>query len=57
MGFYRRGMEYKGGQMQRQRLWHFNNKCEGYPTRNFIARKDRPRDDELCSRCERAFSG
>jgi hypothetical protein len=57
VGFYRRGMEYKDGQMQRQRLWHFNYKCDGYPTRNFIAQKDRPSDDELCSRCERASSG
>ncbi len=33
---------------------HFNDKCEGYPTRNFIVRKDRPADDELCSRCKAA---
>ena len=56
VGIYRRGMEYKGGQMHRQRLWHFNSKCEGYPPRNFIARRDRPSDDELCGRCDRASS-
>jgi hypothetical protein len=52
---YRRGVEDKGGgQMQWQKLWHFNDKCDGYPTRNFATRKDRPSDDDLCSKCERA---
>jgi hypothetical protein len=51
---YRRGVEYKGGRMQWQTLWHFNEKCEGYPTQAFAIRKDRPSDDDLCSRCHRA---
>lgn len=54
---YRRGLEYNGGQKQWQKLWHYSDKCEKYPTQAFIVRKDRPSDDELCSRCERAFSG
>jgi hypothetical protein len=54
---YRRGLEYKGGQKQWQKHWHFNDKCESYPTGAFIVRKDRPSDDDLCSRCERASSG
>lgn len=54
---YRRGIETKNGQTQIQKLWHFDDKCEGYPTRNFAVRKDRPSDDDLCSRCARASSG
>ena len=48
---YRRGFEEKGGL---QKLWHFNEKCTHYPTRNFVIRKDRPSDDDLCSQCQRA---
>ena len=52
---YRRGVEDKGGgQMQWQKLWHFNDKCDGYPTRNFAVQQDKPSDDDLCSQCERA---
>ena len=54
---YRRGIEDKNGQKQWQKLWHFNENCENYPTRNFIVQKDRPSDDELCSRCHRAAGG
>jgi len=54
---YRRGIEDKDGRKQWQKLWHYNDKCEDYPTRNFMARNDRPSDDELCSRCERASFG
>jgi len=43
--------------MQWQKLWHFNPKCEGYPTGTFAIRKDRPSDDELCSQCHRASYG
>ena len=46
---YRRGFEGEQGQLQK--LWHFNEKCPSYPTRNFVIRKDRPSDDDLCSRC------
>jgi hypothetical protein len=51
---YRRGLDDKGGKMEWQKLWHFNEKCKGYPTRAFAIRKDRPSDDDLCSRCQRA---
>ena len=52
---YRRGIEDKGGgQMQWQKLWHFDEKCDGYPSRNFATQRNRPADDDLCSRCERA---
>ena len=53
---YRRGIENTGGQTLWQKLWHFNDKCEGYPTRNFMVRQDRPSDDDLCSQCQRASS-
>jgi hypothetical protein len=52
---YRRGVETKNGQYGLQNLWHFDEKCEGYPTRNYIIRKDRPSDDDLCSKCARNF--
>jgi len=51
---YRLGIEDKRGQKLWQKLWHFNDKCESYPTRNFMSRTDMPSDDELCSRCFRA---
>ena len=51
---YRLGIEDKDGQNVWQKLWHFNEKCEHYPKRNFAVRKDRPSDDDLCSECERA---
>jgi hypothetical protein len=44
---YRRGVELKSW----QRLWHFSNKCPSFPSRNFAIRRDRPSDDDLCSRC------
>ena len=50
---YRRGFEGKGGQSQLQKLWHFDEKCVAYPTRNFVIREDRPPDDDLCSQCQR----
>ena len=50
---YRRGFEGQVSQSQWQKLWHFNEKCHSYPTRNFVVRKDRPSDDDLCSRCAR----
>ena len=53
---YRRGLENKAGQTLWQKLWHFSDKCEGYPTRNFMVRQDRPSDDDLCSQCQLASS-
>jgi hypothetical protein len=44
---YRRGVENERGQTLWQRLWHFNDKCEGYPTRNFVVRQDRPSERPL----------
>jgi hypothetical protein len=48
---YRRGLDEKKYQHTWQKLWHFNERCEHYPTRNFMTRTDRPPDDELCARC------
>src|SRR5438309_2976007 len=48
---YRRGLQSENGQEQWQKLWHFNEACETYPTRNFATRKDRPADEYLCKRC------
>jgi hypothetical protein len=53
---YRRGIELKGSQRLWQTLWHSNEGCASYPTRNFMVRKDKPSDDELCSRCWRTSS-
>jgi hypothetical protein len=44
---YRRGVELNTW----QRLWHFNEHCQSFPTRAFAIRRDRPSDDELCARC------
>jgi len=51
MSDYRRGIELNRSSMKWQRLWHFNQRCDGYPERNFVIRKDMPSDDELCARC------
>ena len=51
---YRRGLEDKRGKMQWQTIWHFNDKCEDYPTGTFAIRNDRPSDDLLCNRCRAA---
>lgn len=51
---YRRGIEREHNKLKWQRLWHFNEACASYPTRNFIVRNDRPRSSELCSDCGQA---
>lgn len=51
---YRRGFEQKDGRMQWQKLWHFNEKCTGYPTGTFELRKIRPPDNVLCIECRSA---
>jgi hypothetical protein len=48
---YRLGFEMKKNELAWQKLWHFDERCEGYPTRNFRVRKDRPPDDDLCALC------
>jgi len=47
MAEYRRGI--KDGEWQK--LWHFNTACPNYPTRTFAIQREKPSDDELCSRC------
>jgi hypothetical protein len=49
---YRRGLDEKKFEHTWQKLWHFNERCERYPTQNFMTRTDRPSDDELCARCD-----
>ena len=44
---YRRGIAKK----RKNDLWHWQSDCESYPTQTFSIRKDRPSDDDLCSRC------
>ena len=51
---YRRGIEREHNKLKWQRLWHFNEACASYPTRNFIVRNDRPQSSELCSDCGQA---
>ena len=43
---YRRGIERERKKLKWQRLWHCNEACASYPTRNFIVRKDRPPSSE-----------
>ena len=47
---YRRGVASK----RKNDLWHWHQECESYPTGTFAIRKDRPLDDDLCSRCAAA---
>jgi hypothetical protein len=49
---YRRGIDRERGELNWQQLWHFNEACPSYPTRDFIVRKDRPPSSELCGVCE-----
>jgi hypothetical protein len=48
---YRRGLDVSKGKPQWQKLWHFDERCESYPTRNFMVSQGRPSDDALCNRC------
>ena len=48
---YRRGIEREHDKLKWQRVWHFNEACPSYPTRDFMVRKDRPPRRELCSAC------
>jgi hypothetical protein len=48
---YRLGLDMSKGPPQWQKLWHYNEACAGYPTRNFRICTERPSDDILCSRC------
>ena len=50
-GHSRRGIDEQKQQRVWQKLWHFSEHCERYPTRNFVTRTDRPPDDKLCARC------
>ena len=34
-----------------QMLWYFDECCGGYPTRNFVVRRDKPPEDQLCTGC------
>jgi hypothetical protein len=45
--------EYRRGILHgiREKLWHFHELCEAYPTRTFSIRQTKPPDDELCQRC------
>ena len=43
----RRGMASE----RKNDLWHWHPDCESYPVQTFAVRKDRPLDDDLCSRC------
>jgi hypothetical protein len=51
MTVYRRGVELKDGRSAWQKLWHFNETCQGFPSRNFAVRHDRPGDNDLCYQC------
>ena len=44
---YRRGIARK----RKNDLWHWHWDCESYPTKTYAIRKDKPSDDNLCSRC------
>jgi hypothetical protein len=46
-------MQYRRGpaSIRKSDLWHWRHECRSYPTNAFAFRNDRPRDEELCSRC------
>lgn len=44
---YRRGVAKK----RKNELWHWRPECESYPLETFAIRKDKPTEDQLCSRC------
>jgi len=48
---YRRGVELNRADIVWQKVWHYSQACEDFPTRNFAVRQDRPSDDDLCHRC------
>jgi hypothetical protein len=50
---YRQGIELPSERSRSSKPWHYDEKCEKYPTRNFAISKSRPSDDDLCSKCER----
>ena len=47
MTSYRRGFKNKVW----DKVWHWDQRCEAYPTSNCTIQKDRPADDQLCGRC------
>jgi len=44
---YRRGV----AGMRKNDLWHWAEECLSYPTRAFAISRDKPLEDDLCSRC------
>ena len=48
---YRRGVEFRQAGIVWQKLWHFHELCEHYPTRGFAVQQDTPSDDDLCAKC------
>jgi hypothetical protein len=48
VSIYRRGFKDKVW----DKFWHWHQRCEAYPSSNCIIKKDKPSDDELCSRCQ-----
>lgn len=54
---YRRGVEREQDHYVSQKLWHFDEACEDFPTRNFAIQHDKPLIDDLCRRCRSATVG
>jgi hypothetical protein len=44
---YRRGV----ASQRKNAFWHWHPDCQSYPQKAFTIRKDKPSDDELCSKC------
>ena len=47
MTSYRRGFTNKVW----DKYWHWQPKCDAYPTSNCIMQKNRPSEELLCGRC------
>ena len=57
MTIYLRGLEREQGHYVSQKLWHFDETCDDYPTRNFAIQYDKPLAEDLCRRCRSATLG
>jgi len=46
-------VEYRRGVVSQRKnpFWHWHPDCQSYPQTAFTIRKDKPSDDELCSKC------
>ena len=54
---YRRGFTNRGDGLSLEKQWHFEERCENYPSRNFAVQKEKPAQDDICVRCQSVSRG